>query len=60
MKVAYCLDVVKIGRWGTREHVYKMFPSKQARQAYLSRYGGTIRYVKAKKFIANIEEEKEN
>lgn len=59
MRIAYCLDIVKIGRYGAREHVYKMFSSKQSRQAYLNRYGGSIRYVKAKRFVAKIIEEKE-
>lgn len=57
--VVYGLQITKVGRWGTREQHYKLFTSKAERQKYLNRYGGTIRFIKSKKFMGNIEEEKE-
>lgn len=57
--IMYGLEITKIGRWGRRELHYKLFVSKRDRTAYLSRYGGTIRYVKASKFIADVQKEKE-
>lgn len=55
----YGLQITKIGRWGRREYLYKMFMSRSERSTYLNRYGNTIRYVKAVKFTADVQKEED-
>lgn len=55
----YGLEITKIGRWGRREYLYKLFTSKHERTRYLNRYGNTIRYVKAVKFTADVQKEED-
>lgn len=57
--LVYGLQITKVGRWGNREQHYKLFHSKADREKYLQRYGGTIRYIKSKKFTGNINIEEE-